>query len=209
MEITSGQPNVMVGGNDAFGGNGLMFLAFLAMMGGGFGGFGGWNRGPMGPMTGDQAPASSAQLQNSMNFNDLQDQNRDINNNVNDVYHDLASNISDKYSELQRDIAANAVTMQQVLAKQAECCCDVKQQIAGLNLENEKRFNHVEQKMDQSEMQRLRDMLAQQSQNIQDLKADMRMQGVFRMPQGYTYNAGPGPFAGAPAPLPFPFQPGF
>lgn len=208
MEITSGQPNVMVGGNDAFGGNGLMFLAFLAMMGGGFGGFG-WNRGGpmMPPMTGDQAPASSAQLQNSMNFNDLQDQNRDINNNVNGIYHDLASNIADKYSELQRDIAANAVTMQQVLAKQAECCCDVKQQIAGLNLENEKRFNHVEQKMDQSEMQRLRDALAQQSQNIQDLKADMRMQGVFRMPQGYTFNAGPGPFAGAPAPLPF--QPGF
>lgn len=207
MEITSGQPNVMVGGNDAFGGNGLMFLAFLAMMGGGFGGFGGWNRGPMGPVTGDQAPASSAQLQNSMNFNDLQDQNRDINNNVNNVYHDLAANVSDKYGELQRDIAANAVMMQQVLAKQAECCCDVKQQIAGLNLENEKRFNSVEQKMDQNEMQRLRDMLAQQSQNIQDLKADMRMQGVFRMPQGYTFNAGPGPFAGAPAPLPF--QPGF
>lgn len=209
MEISSGQPNIMVGGNDAFGGNGLMFLAFLAMMGGGFGGFGGWNRGPMGPMTGDQAPASSAQLQNSMNFNDLQDQNRDINNNVNNVYHDLAANVSDKYSELQRDIAANAVMMQQVLAKQAECCCDVKQQIAGLNLENEKRFNHVEQKMDQNEMQRLRDMLAQQSQNIQDLKADMRMQGVMRMPQGYTFNAGPGPFAGAPVPAPFPFQPGF
>ena len=61
--------------------------------------------------------------------------------------------------------------------------------------------------MDQSEMQRLRDMLAQQSQNIQDLKADMRMQGVFRMPQGYTFNAGPGPFANAP--VPFPFQPEF
>lgn len=209
MEITSGQPNVMVGGNDAFGGNGLMFLAFLAMMGGGFGGFGGWNRGPMGPMTGDQAPASSAQLQNSMNFNDLQDQNRDINNNVNSVYHDLAQNVSDKYSELQRDIAANAVSMQQVLAQQAQCCCDIKQQIAGLNLENEKRFNSLSNKMDQNEIQRLRDMLAQQSQNIQDLKADMRMQGVFRMPQGYTFNAGPGPFAGSPAPLPFPFQPGF
>ncbi len=207
MEITSGQPNVMVGGNDAFGGNGLMFLAFLAMMGGGFGGFGGWNRGPMGPMTGDQAPASSAQLQNSMNFNDLQDQNRDINNNVNGVYHDLASNISDKYGELQRDIAANAVTLANMNAQNQQCCCQIKQEIAALNLENEKRFNSVEQKMDQSEMQRLRDMLAQQSQNIQDLKADMRMQGVFRMPQGYTFNAGPGPFAGAPAPLPF--QPGF
>ena len=204
MEITSGQPNVMVGGGDAFGGNGLMFLAFLAMMGGGFGGFG-FGRGPMGPITGDQAPASSAQLQNSMNFNDLQDQNRDINNNVNNVYHDLNNSFSDKYNELQRDIAANAVTLQQVQAHQAECCCAIKQEIAGLNLENEKRFNAISSKMDQSEIQRLRDALAQQSQNIQDLKADMRMQGVMRFPNGYTYNAGPGPFANGPFPNgPFP-----
>lgn len=209
MEITSGQPNVMVGGNDAFGGNGLMFLAFLAMMGGGFGGFGGFGRGPMGPMTGDQAPASSAQLQNSMNFNDLQDQNRDINNNVNNVYHDLANNVADKYGELQRDIAANAVTLANLSAQNQQCCCQIKQEIAGLNLENEKRFNAISSKMDQSEMQRLRDALAQQSQNIQDLKADMRMQGVMRMPQGYTFNAGPGPFAAGPFPAPAPFVPGF
>lgn len=191
MEITSGQPNVMVGGGDMGGNWGIMFLAFLAMMGGGFGG--GWNRGPMGPVTGDQAPASASQLQNSMNFNDLQDQNRDINNNVNQIYHDLAANFSDKYMELQRDIAANAVTLQQVQAKQAECCCSIRQEIAGLNLENEKRFNALSSKMDQSEIQRLRDQ-------VQDLKADVRMQGVVRYPAGYTFNAGPGPFAGAPLP---------
>lgn len=175
MEITSGQPSIQVGGGygnaGMFGNDGIMFLAFLAMMGG-FGGFGG--RGPGFVPTGDQAPASSAQLQNSMNFNDLQDQNRDINNNVNNVYHDLAANLSDKYGELQRDIAANAVTLANVQAANQQCCCQIKQDIAALNLENEKRFNHVEQKMDQSEIQRLRDALAQQSQNIQDLKADMR-----------------------------------
>lgn len=202
MEITSGQPNVTVGGGDAFGGNGIMFLAFLAMLGGGFGGFGFGGRGPMGPITGDQAPASSAQLQNSMNFNDLQDQNRDINNNVNNVYHDLNNSFSDKYNELQRDIAANAVTLQQVQAKQAECCCEIKQQIAGLNLENEKRFNVITAKMDQNEIQRLRDALAQQSQAMQDLKSDIRMQGVFRMPSSYTFNAGPGPFGAQPFPIP-------
>lgn len=191
MEITSGQPNVMLGNGDMGGSWGIMFLAFLAMMGG-FGG--GWNRGgPMGPITGDQAPASASQLQNSMNFNDLQDQNRDINNNVNQIYHDLAANFSDKYMELQRDIAANAVTLQQVQAKQAECCCSIRQEIAGLNLENEKRFNALSSKMDQSEIQRLRDQ-------VQDLKADVRMQGVVRYPAGYTFNAGPGPFAGAPLP---------
>ncbi|MBR6135606.1 MAG: hypothetical protein IKQ22_03880 [Clostridia bacterium] len=193
MEITSGQPAINVGGNGGFGFGGdagIMFLAFLAMMGG-FGG--GWGRGPMGPMTGDQAAASSAQLQNSLNFNDLQDQNRDINNNVNNVYHDLASNLSDKYMELQRDVAANAVTLQQVQAKQAECCCSIKQEIAALNLENEKRFNALSSKMDQNEIQRLRDQ-------VQDLKSDVRMQGVVRYPAGYSWNAGPGPFAAAPLP---------
>lgn len=39
MEISSGQPNVTVGGNGMGGDWGIMFLAFLAMMGGGFGGF--------------------------------------------------------------------------------------------------------------------------------------------------------------------------
>ena len=190
MEITSGQPNVMVGGGDMGGSWGIMFLAFLAMMGG-FGG--GWNRGPMGPITGDQAPASASQLQNSMNFNDLQDQNRDINNNVNQIYHDLAANFSDKYMELQRDIAANAVTLQQVQAKQFECCCSIRQEIAGLNLENEKRFAALNSKLDQSEIQRLRDQ-------VQDLKADVRMQGVVRYPAGYAWNAGPGPFGAAPLP---------
>lgn len=191
MEITSGQPNVTVGGGSGFGGDwGIMFLAFLAMMGGGFGGFG---RGMGIPMTGDQAPASSAQLQNSMNFNDLQDQNRDINNNVNNVYHDLNASFMDKYSELQRDIAANAVTLADIRANNQQCCCEIKQQIAALNLENEKRFNTLSSKMDQNEIQRLRDQ-------VQDLKADVRMQGVFRMPQGYTFNAGPGPFAAAPLP---------
>lgn len=177
MEITSGQPNINLGGAGASGDWGIMFLAFLAMMGGGFG-FGG-NRGPY-PMTGDQAPASSAQLQNSMNFNDLQDQNRDINNNVNGIYHDLAGNLNDKYSELQRDIAANAVTLANMQAANQQCCCQIKQDIAGLNLENEKRFNHIESKMDQSEIQRLRDALAQQSQDIQDLKAEARLQNYFR-----------------------------
>ena len=191
MEITSGQPNVTVGGNGMGGDWGIMFLAFLAMMGGGFGGWGG----RPGPMTGDQAPVSSAQFQSGMNFNDLQDQNRDINNNVNNVYHDLAQNMGDKYMELQRDIAANAVTLADIRANNQQCCCEIKQQIAALNLENEKRFNALSTKMDQNEIQRLRD-------KVQNLEADVRMQGVFRMPQGYTFNAGPGPFAAAPLPPP-------
>lgn len=226
MEISSGQP-IQVGGGygSAFGGDSLMFLAFLAMMGGFGGGWGMGGRGPMGPMgpvqvqTGDQAPVSSAQFQNGMNMQNLADQNRDILGATNNVYHDITANLDNRYSELQRDIAANAVMLQQVQANSQQCCCQIKQEIANLNLENEKRFNalqlQTEQKfaaldarMYQSDIQRLRDQLAQQSQNMQDLKADMRMYGTVKMPNQYTFNAGPGPFQNAPLP-PFPMASGF
>ena len=208
MDITGQQPTLQVGGNGMGGDWGIMFLAFLAMMGGGFGGWGG-NRGPMFPPTGDQSPVSSAQFQSGMNMQNLADQNRDILNATNNVYHDITANLDNRYSELQRDIAANAVGIQQIQANTQQCCCQIKQEIANLNLENEKRFNALSSKMDQQEIQRLRDQLALQSQSIQDLKSDIRMQGVFRMPQGYTFNAGPGPFASQPLPPPFPVAAGF
>lgn len=126
MDISSGTPLYVGNGNGAMGGDwGIMFLAFLAMMGGGFGGWG--NRGPIGPMTGDQAPASSAQLQNAMNFNDLQDQNRDINNNVNNVYHDTVAYVGDKYMELQRDIES-------VRAQATNCAFETQRQISDQTL---------------------------------------------------------------------------
>lgn len=208
MDITGQQPTLQVGGNGMGGDWGIMFLAFLAMMGGGFGGWGG-NRGPMFPPTGDQSPVSSAQFQSGMNMQNLADQNRDILGATNNVYHDITANLDNRYAELQRDIAANAVGIQQIQANTQQCCCQIKQEIAALNLENEKRFNALNSKMDQQEIQRLRDQLALQSQSIQDLKSDIRMQGVFRMPQGYTFNAGPGPFASQPLPPPFPVAAGF
>lgn len=215
MDITSSQPAIQVGGNgmDGFGGGfGMMFLAFLAIMGMGGGMFG--NRGPNVPNN----VATTDTVNQAVQFSSLQDQNRDITGQIGNMQSYVSERVSDKYGELARDIAANSVSIQQVLAQQSQCCCEVKQQIAALNLENEKRFaalnldnekryNALSSKMDQQEIQRLRDQLALQSQSIQDLKSDIRMQGVFRMPQGYTFNAGPGPFAAQP--LPFPAAAGF
>lgn len=184
MEISSGQPAIQVGGgsNGFLGGGdgGIVLLAFLAMMGG-FGGWGG-NRGPMMPMTGDQAPASSAQLQNSMNFNDLQDQNRDINNNVNNVYHDLNASFMDKYSELQRDIAANAVTLANIQAHQSECCCGIKQDIAAQTLKFSEMMN-AQNMMIVAENQKTRDMFTQDKfermqAEINDLKRNQDLNSL-------------------------------
>ena len=150
MEISSGQPNINLGGGNMGGDWGIMFLAFLAMMGGGFGGFG---RGPMFPPTGDQAPASSAQLQNAMNFNDLQDQNRDINNNVNQVYHDTVAYVGDKYMELQRDIEA-------VRAQSIQCSFDTQKQISEQTLKFSEMMN-AQNMMIVAENQKTRDMFVQ------------------------------------------------
>ena len=153
MDISSGTPLYVGNGNGAMGGDwGIMFLAFLAMMGGGFGGWG--NRGPMmPPMTGDQAPASSAQLQNAMNFNDLQDQNRDINNNVNNVYHDTIAYVGDKYMELQRNVEA-------VRTQAIQCPFETQKQISDQTLKFSEMMN-AQNMMIVAENQKTRDLFVQ------------------------------------------------
>jgi len=181
MDITAGQPAINVGGNGGmFGGDGIMLLAFFAMMMGGFGGGWGGNRGPVYQPTGDQAPVSSAQFQSGMNMQNLADQNRDINSNVNNVYHDLMASLGDRYSELQRDIAANSVLIQQVMANSQQCCCQIKQEIAGLNLDNEKRFAALNSKMDANTIQQLRDQIFAQSQGMQDMRIRQDMESMFQ-----------------------------
>jgi hypothetical protein len=120
--------------NDGMGGNGwggmIWLFAILAMMGGGFN-FGGGYR-----------PQYATQdfVQNGFNFNDLQDQNRDIMNAINlgtsqavattnQVYHDIMAGIYDKYGELQRDVAALQVGQANLLANQNECCCNLRAQL--------------------------------------------------------------------------------
>ena len=175
MDISSGTPLYVGNGNGAMGGDwGIMFLAFLAMMGGGFGGWG--NRGPMmPPLTGDQAPASSAQLQNAMNFNDLQDQNRDINNNVNNVYHDTVAYVGDKYMELQRDIES-------VRAQSIQCSFETQKQISDQTLKFSEMMN-AQNMMIMTENQKTRDLFVQDrfermQSEINELKRQRDLAGL-------------------------------
>ena len=186
----------MVGGNGGFGadgGWGIMFLAFLALMGGGWNG----NRGGQ-PLPNNIATTDTVNA--AVQFSSLQDQNRDILTNEANMQQNLMQYVGDHYNELQRDISANAVSIANLQAHQAQCCCDIKQEIAGqtldftrqlasLNLDNERRFNAINAKMDAQEIQRLRD-------RVSNLEADVRMQGVVRYPNGFVYNAGGNPFCG-------------
>lgn len=168
-------------------------LILMAMMNGGGGLFG----------NGGYRPQYATQdfVQNGFNFNDLQDQNRDISNLVtagtaqavaatNNTFHDTLAVLNDKYSELQRDIAGLAVTQANALANQNQCCCETKMLIAessaATNLALANMESRLTAKMDANTIQALRDKVGQ-------LELAQATAGVLRYPNSWTYGAGPFP----------------
>lgn len=168
-------------------------LILMAMMNGGGGLFG----------NGGYRPQYATQdfVQNGFNFNDLQDQNRDISNLItagtaqavaatNQTFHDTLGALNDKYGELQRDIAALAVGQANQLAKSNECCCETKMLIAensaALNLALANMEGRLTAKMDANTIQDLRDKVGQ-------LELAQATSGVLRYPNSWTYGAGPFP----------------
>lgn len=187
---------MLAGNNDNFGngwGGMIWLFAILAMMNGGF--FGGNNGGGL---------ATQEFVQNGFNFNDLQDQNRDIIGAINSgtaqsvaatnqVFHDIVNNLGDKYNELARDIAGVAVTQQQIVANQNECSSNLSAQIAQNKFDNAMALAGMEQritsKMDQNEITALRDQ-------VNRLQLEQATGNVVRYPNSWAYNAGPSPFCG-------------
>ena len=182
--------------NDTTGSNSFLWifglLILMAMMNGGNGFFGGGYH-----------PQYATQdfVQNGFNFNDLQDQNRDISNLVtagtaqavaatNNTFHDTLAVLNDKYSELQRDIAGIAVSQANALANQNQCCCETKMLIAensaALNLALANMEGRLTAKMDANTIQELRDKVGQ-------LELSQATAGVLRYPNSWTYGAGPFP----------------
>lgn len=195
--------------NDTTGSNSFLWifglLILMAMMNGGNGFFG----------NGGYHPQYATQdfVQNGFNFNDLQDQNRDISNLVttgtaqavaatNQSFHDTLGALNDKYGELQRDIAALAVGQANQLAKSNECCCETKMLIAensaAINLALANMEGRLTAKMDANTIQELRDKVGQ-------LELSQATAGVLRYPNSWTYGAGPFPpfyGFGSPAAVP-------
>lgn len=180
-------------------GNGLIWLlAIIILLGGGFNG----NRGQV---------ATQEFVQNGFNFNDLQDQNRDIMNQItsgtsqavaatNQSFHDMLAVFSDKYNELTRDLSALAVGQQQMLAKDNECCCQILRAIDGVNYNaamNTAAINANTTAVGQKIIDMFRDNREADMQNrINQLELAQAMSGVVRYPNGFMYNAGASPFCG-------------
>lgn len=202
--------------NDGFGGSGwggmIWLFAILAMMNGGFG-FGGGN---------GYRPQYATQdfVQNGFNFNDLQDQNRDIMNAITGgTAQAVAASTQAKYDNINvmKDVQAAVIgqigdirtNQMQLLANQNDCCCSTKQLISevGNNISSQIAQARYENAMNTSainanttaQTQRIIDMMT--GNQIQDLRDQLQasqlreqLQNVVRYPSGWTYNAGNNPF---------------
>ena len=199
-------PVMPMGGNDGFGGaSGLWLFAILALMWGGGNWFG--NRG-YGESLGYR-PATAEDVNNGFNFNDLQNQNRDIINAItagtaqsvattNQVYHDTVAALNDKYGELQRDVAALAVGQANLLAKENECCSASLRAIDGVNYNNAINTASINANTTAS-VQKVLDALAANKiealqSKVNALELAQAVAGVVRYPTSSAYNAGANPF---------------
>ena len=194
-------------GTDSFmGGSGMWIFALLLLFLVGNNGFG---------LNGNNAYATSAEMQTAFDNQNLQAQTRDILNAVtsgtaqgvsatNQTFHDTLAVLNDKYGELQRDIASLAVGQANSLANQNECCCSTKMliaegnanlsaQIAQNKYENALALAGMEQritaKMDANEIQSLRDQIGA-------LQLAQATSSVVRYPTSTVYSSGCNPFCG-------------
>ena len=182
-----------------FGGEAFMWIfALLILAGGGFNGFG----------YGGGALTQDA-MQNGFNFNDLQDQNRDIMNSItsgtaqsvaatNQTFHDTLGALNDKYSELARDISMVNVALQQAISNQNECCCSTKMEIAQNRYEAALNTASINANTTE-QTQKILDAMAQNKiealqAQVNALELQNAVAGVVRYPNAWVYDAGKAPF---------------
>ena len=170
-------------------------------MWGGNGFFGGNNLG--------YRPATAEDVNNGFNFNDLQNQNRDIINAIssgtaqavattNQVYHDTVAALNDKYSELQRDVAGLAVGQANLLAKENECCCATLRAIDGVNYNGALNTAAIKEAilLDGAKTRELitTNKIEALQSKVNALELAQAVEGVVRYPTSSSYNAGANPF---------------
>lgn len=159
------------------GGWGILIILFF-LMSGGFGGFGGNN-----------AYATSNEVQRGFDNQNSMANQREILNSTNQVYHDLVSYVGDKYAELDRDVLNIGNSIQQVISNQNECCCNTLRAIDSVKYENAQNTNKILEAMAQNKIEALQD-------KVRSLELMQATQNTVKYPTTFSYNAGPSPFCG-------------
>lgn len=193
----------MLANGNGFGDNFMWIFGLLILMGMFNGGFGWGGNG--------YAPQYATQdfVQNGFNFNDLQDQNRDILNAItggtaqavaasNQAKYDNINVMKDVQMDLANQISDVKQMEQNILGNQNDCCCSTKMliaenaantnaQIAQSKYDTSMQIAGLEQrlnaKLDQNKIEALQDQVNQ-------LRLDRATEGMLRFPNQWAYGAG-------------------
>lgn len=212
--------------DNGFGGDGwggfMWIFALLILAGGGFGGGFGWGNNGFANAIGYENLATSNEVQRGFDNQNSMSNQRDILAAVNSgtaqavaatnqTFHDTLGALSDKYSELARDIYGVAMSQQQAIANQNDCCCSTKMMIAetGAGINAGIAQNRYEAAMNTAainatttaQTQKILDAIAQDKidslqQKVNALELQNAVAGVVRYPNASTYYAGNNPFCG-------------
>ena len=204
--LTASDVALLNGRNDDWGNSSFMWIfALLILANGGLWGNNGYQ------------PQYATQdfVQNGFNFNDLQDQNRDIMNSItngtaqsvaatNQAKYDNINVAKDVQSALAAQIGDVKTLQQQAFANQTECCCNTLRAIDGVNYNqalNTAAINanvtaQTQKVLDAISGNRMADM----QQQINQLQLQNAVSGVVRYPNASTYYAGTNPFCNCGSP---------
>lgn len=170
------------------GGVGLLVILFF-LMSGGFGGFGGFNQ-----------AATSNEVQRGFDNQNAMANQREILGAVtagtaqsvaatNQVFHDLVGYVGDKYAELDRDVLGIGAAIQQSIANENQCCCNVLRGLDSVKYDNLQNTNKILEAMAQNKIEALQD-------KVRSLELAQATQNNVKYPTTFSYNAGPSPFCG-------------
>lgn len=190
------------GRNDGFGGTGDAFMwifALLILAGGGNGFLG----------NGGNNYATQEFVQNGFNFNDLQDQNRDILNAItsgtaqavaaaNQAEYETIAVAKDAQYQLQQGLNQVAMIAQQNQANQLQCCGNILRAVDGVNYANAMNTAAINANTT-AQTQKILDAIAgnrmaDMQNQINQLQLQNAVAGVVRYPNASTYYAGNNPF---------------
>lgn len=180
----------------------MWVLALLILAGGGFGGFG---------FGGGYQPQYATQdfVQNGFNFNDLQDQNRDLMGAItsgtaqavaatNQAKYDNINVAKDIQAALGNQLSDIRTAQVTALANQNECCCNTLRAIDNISYQNAMNTASINETTT-AQTQKILDAItgnrmADMQNQINELQLQNAMAGVLRYPNSWSYDAGTNPF---------------
>lgn len=190
--------------DNGWGDNGFMWIFAMLLLAGG-GGYG-WGNNGYHPQY-----ATQEFVQNGFNFNDLQDQNRDILTAITggtaqavaaakEAEYETINVAKDAQNQLQQNMNMLQQIALQNQANQNQCCCNTLRAIDGVNFQNAQNTAAINANTT-AQTQKILDAItgnrfAQMQEEINALRMQNAMAGVVRYPMGTMYTSGSNPFCG-------------